>query len=486
MEQKIVADRNAKEKKGLNMGNMAAKPASKNISNMLHIFYGDISNKSILAQFRLDDEQTIKIDTIVNAAKPTLMGSNQGVDGAIHNKIDHLLHQSNCPEDFNAMIRRELDKDGQLNRIRCRRGHAVMTGGYGLCDNVIHVVGSICDIEPFVRILRPYEICSSSRIRALESCYYEIVKIIREHLDIRNVAVPIIGSGEYRYPFEMAVKIAFSSVGNALLEWQQDDSEYFNDASDGLQNIIFFIWKRDESDLKKAQEILKQYKEIFGKGERIVWQNSLKAQLQYLMEIVRYDKMRGYFCIARIVRIFLAFIRLLSVYTYLKDWGGGHSWQRRRLWVELTVLLKLVVAVAFIYIFTVSGRFWREAIIFPAICVLLYNMADTTTYLVSLLLMADIQKPSANIIRSLLLLLLNYMEVSLDTTALYLLHYRDRGITFLKALEPGLTGSTLGGIEMASLSDYLLHYGNMALKFFFVTMVFGYLSGHMRQRHFRS
>lgn len=133
-----------------------------------------------------------------------------------------------------------------------------------------------------------------------------------------------------------------------------------------------------------------------------------------------------------------------------------------------------------------TGRSGNEALLLPVLCVLLYNMADTTTYLISLLLMADIQKPSANIIRSLLLLLLNYMEVSLDTTALYLLHYRDRGVTFLKALEPGLTGGALSGIEMAVASDYLLHYGNMALKFFFVTMAFGYLSGHMRQRQFRS
>ena len=224
------------------------KRSSKNVSDMLHIFGGDISNKNTLDQFYLNKEQTIKIDTIVNAAKPTLMGSTRGVDGAIHNKIDALLRQTNSKQDFNGKIREELDKAGSTSQIRCRRGHAVMTKGYGLCEHVIHVVGSICDIEPQDNILRHYEICSSSRIRALEACYYEIVKIIREHPDIKNVAIPIIGSGEYGYPFEMAVKVAFSSVGNALLEWQQDDEEYFNTASEGLQNVIFFIWEREEND----------------------------------------------------------------------------------------------------------------------------------------------------------------------------------------------------------------------------------------------
>lgn len=468
------------------MSEAPKRKVSKTISNMLHICYGDISDKDILEQYRLNDGQVIKIDTIVNAAKPTLMGSDRGVDGAIHNKIDALLRQDNCCKDFNAMICQELGQRGQQSQVRCRRGHAVMTRGYGLCDHVIHVVGSICDIGPQHNLLHRYEICSSSRIRTLESCYYELIKIVREHPDIKNVAVPIIGSGEYQYPFEMAAKIAFSSVGNALLEWQQDDGEYFNDPSEGLQNIIFFIWKREERDLEKAEEILAQYKEIFAAGERVVWQNSLKAQMQYLMEIIRYDKMRGYFCIARVTRISLAVIRLFSLYTYLKDWGGGHSWQKRRLWVELTVILKMAAAVAFILIVTDTGAPENEALFLPVLCLLLYNMADTTTYLISLLVMADIQKPSANIIRSLLLLLLNYMEVSLDATALYLLQYRDRGVTFLKALEPGLTGGTLSGIEMATVSDYLLHYGNMALKFFFVTMAFGYLSGHMRQRQFRS
>ena len=462
------------------------KRSSKNVSDMLHIFWGDISNKNTLDQFYLNKEQTIKIDTIVNAAKPTLMGSTHGVDGAIHSKIDALLSQANSKQDFNGKIREELDKAGSTSQIRCRRGHAVMTKGYGLCEHVIHVVGSICDIEPQDNILRHYETSSTSRIRTGEACQYEIVKIIREHPDIKNVAIPIIGSGEYGYPFEMAVKVAFSSVGNALLEWQQDDEEYFNTASEGLQNVIFFIWERAENDLKRAGEILEQYKEIFAKGERVVWQNSLKAQLQYLREIVQYDKIRGYFCLARFFRILLAGIRLFSLYTYLKDWKGGHSWQRRRLWVELTVLLKLASSVVFIFIFTFGEKLWNGNLISPANWILLYNMADTTTYLIALLVMTDIQKPSANIIRSLLLLLLNYMEVSLDITALYLLRYQDSGITFLEALEPGLIGGTCDCVDMTTICDYMLYYGNTALKFFFVTMVFGYLSGHMRQRQFRS
>ena len=50
--------------------------------------------------------------------------------------------------------------------------------------------------------------------------------------------------------------------------------------------------------------------------------------------------------------------------------------------------------------------------------ILLYFMVDTVTYLAALIMMADIQKPSANVIRSLLLLFFNYAEVSPEESRL--------------------------------------------------------------------
>lgn len=166
----------------------------------------------------------------------------------------------------------------------------------------------------------------------------------------------------------------------------------------------------------------------------------------------------------------------------------GHRWQRRRFWVELTVVLKIVLAV-------ISGLILircdvQQYVDFPNVtmAVIYYDLADTITYLISLILMADVQKPSANIIRSIMLLLFNYVEVSLEMTSLYFCQYRSRNMTFLQALEPGLLGSMpeKAGLQMKLTGDFVLFYGNAALKFFFITMVFGYLAGHMRQRKFRS
>lgn len=182
-------------------------------------------------------------------------------------------------------------------------------------------------------------------------------------------------------------------------------------------------------------------------------------------------------------RRILTYLRFLSIYTYLKDLFGGKNWQRRRFWVEMTVAIKIGAAALIGGLFVycnqaengISGV-WLQRI-------LCYNLADTVTCLISLILMADIQKPSANVIRSMLLLLLNYVEVSIEMACLYFLNY-DK-MTFLQALQPGLLGELPNDFYLNGIRDYLLHYGNAALKFFFITMAFGYLAGHLRQRTFR-
>ena len=462
----------------------------KNVRFMFHVVQGDISDETLLKDIYRDTslKKKMQMDAIVNAAKPTLMGSSQGVDGAIHAKIDAFLGGDG---EFNKRICEELEQrnEGDGNRIRCRRGQAVITKGYNLSEYIIHVVGSLYDGQyGWKKILFS---CSSSRIRTLESCYREIIRIAREHPDIKNIGVPIIGSGEYGFPFDMAVKIAVTALGNALLEWRREDREYFDDRTEGLQNIFFFVWDNSSDSsiinekVKTVKTVLREYRQNFGRGRQVVSHYSPQSQQQYLFEILRYDRDRGYFCIARLIRIILTGLRFFSIYTYLKDLFGRKNWQRRRFWVEMTVALKIGMAVLFGYLLVHCSQATIEEAGFWLKGILYYNLADTVTYLISLILMADIQKPSANVIRSMLLLLLNYVEVSIEAACLYFLQYRTEGMTFLQALQPGLMGELPEGFKLCSLGDYLLYYGNTAVKFFFITMAFGYLSGHLRQRTFR-
>lgn len=110
-------------------------------------------------------------------------------------------------------------------------------------------------------------------------------------------------------------------------------------------------------------------------------------------------------------------------------------------------------------------------------------MADTITYLLSLIMMADIQKPSANVIRSLLLLFFNYIEVSWGMAYFYYVYCAD--ITFEEALAFGVLGEGTDAAVISAVPDMIIGYTNTGLKFFFLTVVFGYLVQHMRQRKFR-
>ena len=465
------------------------------------------------------------IDTIVNSASPDLMGSKneKTIDNVLHDIIDQKLKEKNPGDTFNKKICKELDsgKSSELSedeecisRIRCPRGKAVLTGGYGFCDYVIHAVGTrLQQIEDPGRIRRAVlekfrfcrkfykkkkseKICASSSIQTLESCYYEIVRLIRQYPDIRNAAVPIIGSGNYGVDFRMAARIAVSAVGNALMQWKQSDEESFNTSK--LENIIFFVRPETEdcpaaSDGKAAKneqldtikEIFAEYREIYQQNHQVVFQDSFTAQRQYYNEIILNDEKRGYFAIARCFRCVLVwcrmFLGLLS--NKIKDMAGGNDWQKQRRAVEGITVVKILFPVAGLLLARYCPYIGGIPVVHAVSFILFYSMADTVTYLLALLMMADIQKPSANIIRSLLLLFFNYMEVSWGMAYFYYVY--GTGVTFKRALALGVLGEGTDTAVMSAIPDMIIGYADAGLKFFFLTVVFGYLVQHMRQRKFR-
>lgn len=332
------------------------------LSEYISIVGGNIADKAELS--------SRNIDTIVNAANPTLMGSNQGVDGAIHKSIDTIQGVPGC---FKNQIYNELHtEDKGDNYIRCQRGEAVLTSGYGLCKYVIHVVGAKYDGNEG-RIKE----CSSSAIRTLESCYYSIVKLVKEHTDIHNIAIPIISSGEYEIPFQTAVGIAIASVYNTLVEWKRQDPEIFEMSV--LEKIYFFIYDEDCTNVKEKLQsaimILQDYRPIMDEEKRAVFQSSWGAHLHDWKEIIKYDEARGYFSGAKLVREFLMSIRLLFLPSMvLKDWIGGKNWEKRRQFVERYAIFKALLPVIFYLLTSCKGITVcpvMKNVIFP--CIIIYH-----------------------------------------------------------------------------------------------------------------
>jgi O-acetyl-ADP-ribose deacetylase (regulator of RNase III) len=136
-------------------------------------------------QLQIGDITEQRVDAIVNAANPTLLGGG-GVDGAIHRA-------------GGSSILYECRRLGG-----CEPGNAKATAAGDLpARHVIHAVGPVWrgghDGEP--------ELLASVHRRAIE---------LAAELDCRTVAFPAISTGAYGYPVHLAATVAVEATREAL------------------------------------------------------------------------------------------------------------------------------------------------------------------------------------------------------------------------------------------------------------------------------
>jgi len=163
-------------------------------------------------------------EAIVNAANGTLMGGG-GVDGAIHRKAGFALKEE-C-----LNIRKEV-----LHGAYLATGEAVITKGYNLPANyVIHTVGPI------------WKGNKADEEQLLTNCYQNSLALASEK-GIKSISFPSISTGVFRFPIELASKIALGTIIEFLetnsfgdvrfVLFSQQDFEVYEST---LKNMLDFL-----------------------------------------------------------------------------------------------------------------------------------------------------------------------------------------------------------------------------------------------------
>jgi O-acetyl-ADP-ribose deacetylase len=131
------------------------------------------------------DITTLDVAAIVNAANSSLLGGG-GVDGAIHRAAG-------------------LELLAECRTLRgCDTGSAKITRGYRLkAKHVIHAVGPV------------WHGGGSDEEALLAGCYRSALDLAAAHA-LTSIAYPAISTGIYRFPADLAARIAVGTVASEI------------------------------------------------------------------------------------------------------------------------------------------------------------------------------------------------------------------------------------------------------------------------------
>ena len=156
------------------------------------------------------DITTLDVDAIVNAANRTLLGGG-GVDGAIHRAAGPEL----------------LEECRTLGG--CDTGSAKVTRGYRLkARHVIHAVGPV------------WAGGGKNEEDLLAGCYRTALDLAAANR-LKSIAYPAISTGVYRFPADLAARIAVGTVSAEIAARPGD-----------MANVIFCCFAPESAEHHKA------------------------------------------------------------------------------------------------------------------------------------------------------------------------------------------------------------------------------------------
>jgi O-acetyl-ADP-ribose deacetylase (regulator of RNase III) len=156
------------------------------------------------------DITTLDVDAIVNAANRSLLGGG-GVDGAIHRAAGPEL----------------LEECRTLGG--CETGSAKITRGYKLTARyVIHAVGPV------------WHGGGHREEELLAGCYRTALDLAAKH-KLKSIAFPAISTGIYRFPADLAARIAVGTVAGEIAAHPR-----------GITRVTFCCFSADSAEHHKT------------------------------------------------------------------------------------------------------------------------------------------------------------------------------------------------------------------------------------------
>lgn len=183
----------------------------------------NLKNKNKISLWQ-GDITLLQIDAIVNAA------NSQGLGCFIpcHKCIDNQIHS------FSGIrLRLECNKKMKQKNYNLKTSEVIITNGYNLpAKYIIHTVGPII-----------YNQVTELKESQLAKCYQNCLEIAIKN-NIKIIAFPCISTGEFRFPKELACKIAIKTV-----------DRFLTNNSESLDKIVFNVY--NEEDLKLYEKYIK-------------------------------------------------------------------------------------------------------------------------------------------------------------------------------------------------------------------------------------